>query len=181
VRSVVCAGSVCCRPSAARVRCTHIDRPVQALEAEALTAEEYEVAEARIKRASHQAAQRAASFVERMERDRAAAVRLGLPVVGIHDDEAARALFSQFDVDSNGFIGAEEVQAAAAAVLLPGQPWDEALWPPMCAQYGCAADEGFDFAAFLAFKADADAARASEPEAEPEAEEGGPNGRMPNQ
>jgi Ca2+-binding EF-hand superfamily protein len=131
-----------------------------ALEVCALTPAEFEVAEARIMEKVHEEDERARAFVERMTRDRAAAVRLGLPVFGVHDNEAARALFSQFDVNGNGYIGAEEVQALAE-VLLPDVPWDDALWPPMCAEYGCSPAEGFDYPAFLAFKKDAESEGAS--------------------
>ena len=46
---------------------------------------------------------------------------------GANDDEAARALFAEYDANANGYIGPEEVRALAAA-LLPGEDWDDTLW-----------------------------------------------------
>ena len=43
-----------------------------------------------------------------------------------------------------------------ALALLPNEPWDHSLWPEMCGEYGVDPAEGFDFPAFLAFKADAE-------------------------
>ena len=95
---------------------------------------------------------------------------------------------------------------ALAAALLPGEDWDDTLWcaaaptrppfntsvqirdpnassalclcrPEMCGEYGVDPVSGFDFAAFLAFKADAEHlvahAEKNEGEPEPEPEAGG--------
>lgn len=126
-----------------------------AFEAGALTEDEYEVAEQRILLQKQAAVDHAHRFLSEMTRDRAAAVRFGVPIHGANDDEAARALFAEYDANGNGLIGPEEVRGLAMA-LLPNEPWDQSLWPEMCGEYGVDPVLGFDFPAFLAFKADAE-------------------------
>jgi len=126
-----------------------------AFEAGALTEDEYSIAEERILVQKQTAVDHAHAFLSEMTRDRAAAVRFGVPIHGANDDEAARALFAEYDANGNGLIGPEEVRSLALA-LLPNEPWDHSLWPEMCGEYGVDPAEGFDFPAFLAFKADAE-------------------------
>eukprot|EP01043_Picozoa_sp_COSAG02_P008763 COSAG02_NODE_286_length_25649_cov_13.411272_16_plen_479_part_00 len=125
-----------------------------AFEVGALTKEEYVTAEHRILIQKQTAIENTSAFLSEMTRDRAAAVRFGVPIHGANDDEAARALFAEYDTNGNGLIGPEEVRGLAAA-LLPDEPWDHSLWPEMCGEYGVDPALGFDFPAFLAFKADA--------------------------
>jgi hypothetical protein len=125
-----------------------------AFEVGALTQDEYVTAENRILLQKQTAVQNTSAFLSEMTRDRAAAVRFGVPIHGANDDEAARALFAEYDTNGNGLIGPEEVRGLAAA-LLPDEPWDHSLWPEMCGEYGVDPALGFDFPAFLAFKADA--------------------------
>ena len=126
-----------------------------AFEVGALTEDEYSTAEHRILLQRQTAIEHTRAFLSEMTRDRAAAVRFGVPIHGANDDEAARALFAEYDRNGNGYIGADEVRGLAAA-LLPDEPWDDSLWPEMCGEYGVDPALGFDFAAFLAFKADAE-------------------------
>eukprot|EP01048_Picozoa_sp_COSAG05_P009528 COSAG05_NODE_790_length_7320_cov_14.861654_3_plen_203_part_00 len=129
--------------------------PPVATEVAALTPDEFAAAEARVTALVRAAASQTERFLSKMTRNRAAAVRLGVPLYGVADNEETRALFGQYDTNGNGFIGVDEVQALAAA-LLPGEPWDDALWPSMCAEYGVTAELGFDYPAFVAFKTDAE-------------------------
>jgi hypothetical protein len=46
------------------------------------------------------------------------------------------AAFATADTDGDGRLNRAEMQAAAAA-LLPNEPWDESLWPAMCARAQC--------------------------------------------
>ena len=93
----------------------------------ALTTTEYHIAEVRLLEQKQSAADHSTRFLKEMTRDRAAAVRFGVPIHGANDDEAARALFAEYAENGNGFIGPEEVRALAAA-LLPGEDWDDTLW-----------------------------------------------------
>jgi hypothetical protein len=63
---------------------------------------------------------------------------------------AASDVFAAADGDGDGWLNRAEMQAAAAS-LLPDEPWDDALWPAMCADCGVDPAVGFGLAEFVEF------------------------------
>jgi hypothetical protein len=62
----------------------------------------------------------------------------------------ASEAFAAADGDGDGRLNRAEMRAVAVA-LLPNEPWDDALWPVMCADCGVDPEEGFGPAEFAEF------------------------------
>ena len=71
-------------------------------EVSALTPDEFEAAESRVLAFVRAAGAQSERFLSKMTRNRAAAVRLGVPLHGVADNEETRALFSSIDTNGNG-------------------------------------------------------------------------------
>lgn len=62
------------------------------------------------------------------------------------------AIFRRFDVDGDGMLNSNEMEAAAVAVC-PGERWDPALWTEFCMQFEADPRCGFNSEAFERFHA----------------------------
>ena len=109
----------------------------------------------------YEAAKAAAEQAERKrsKEKRAGALEPQVPAQGGDKTQAAAAalggaaasdVFAAADGDSDGRLNRAEMRAAAAS-LLPDEPWDDALWPAMCADCGADPAVGFGPAEFAGF------------------------------